>query len=161
MRRVGVISLEDTKTAKFFGRRQFAVIHDEATLLWLEWLLAGLQGHQKLWSGSTLTFRAQFSAIMKMCGLGFFNLLPSGLRPGGTTMFFLAGINIEQLQFWGRWKSRSSMAIYVQEAMACMVMAALPEDIAAHVEAVIAAAQVCWSCPPIIPLAALTAQVRP
>ncbi len=119
---ITVISIERPKNKAFFGRAQFAVLKDSATQEWLWWLLSDLHPEQKLWIGTSTKFRKFFKRLLRHCKLDYLGLLPSSLRTGGTTHFFLADYSTLSLQMLGRWKSHESLLIYIQECVALLVM---------------------------------------
>eukprot|EP00973_Karenia_brevis_P028322 3904850-Karenia_brevis.AAC.1 len=73
------------------GMQQFSVIRDRCTIKWLRWLLVDVPGPLKIWPSSAANFRACFKYICQTLDISDAKLLPSSLRAGGITHYFLAG----------------------------------------------------------------------
>jgi len=114
---VGVFVITDPKNKSHFGRTQFSVIRDAGATVWLQWILVGRVGEDRLWPSTGYSLRGIARAIFETCGLEVRNFNLSSCRPGGATHFFLQGTPVDHLQFWGRWKAPGTLRSYLQEGM--------------------------------------------
>lgn len=150
---VATLILRDPKNRASMGVNQFVLLQDGPTVLWLSWVLLGLQPDHHLWPSSGLSFRQMFADVAADCGLSFANLVPAGLRAGGATWMFTEGVSIGHLQFCGRWKSQTSLHSYIQEAMACLVWLDTPPSVHRLRAATAKLLRLVWSSPPSRPRA--------
>ena len=150
---VATLILRDPKNRASMGVNQFVLLQDGPTVLWLSWVLLGLQPDHHLWPSSGLSFRQMFADVAADCGLSFANLVPAGLRAGGATWMFTEGVSIGHLQFCGRWKSQTSLHSYIQEAMACLVWLDTPPSVHQLRSATAKLLRLVWSSPPSRPRA--------
>ena len=137
------------------GQNQFVVLYEHGSVLWLEWLVQDLPADAPLWPSTGLKFRQLFSEVLRMCGLEGLRLTPGCCRPGGATWFYTEGIDVQRLQFMGRWKSSHSLTAYVQEAMSFLVWLELPVNIRNSLAAAIRLTAPVWASPPAVALLSL------
>lgn len=121
-------AVENPKNRRQLGKTQFAVVRSEVTTIWLGWLCSGLAPKAKLWPSSQHKFRSMVKTLAGQVGLKSWRVLPSCLRPGGTTFYFTGGIEPNRLLFWGRWSSEKSLRHYIQESISAQLMVQLPEN---------------------------------
>jgi hypothetical protein len=152
---VATLILRSPKNKASMGANQFVIIHDPGSVLWLGWLLDGLDPEVFLWPSTGLKFRGLLGELLEVAGLGHLRLSPGCLRPGGATWLFTENIDIQRLQFMGRWKSLSSLTSYIQEAMACLVWLELSSRMQAHISAAISCTSRVWDSPPVAPRSSL------
>ena len=78
-------------------------------------------------------------------------LTPGSLRAGGATFFFLQMQNALQLKELGRWKTDSSLQIYIQEAVATLVWSQLPRNLESTLLSIIMESEFAWNQAPKAP----------
>ena len=120
-----IICIQAPKTRRFFGRIQHVLITDAPTIAWVQWLISGPPPHVKLWTSSRVTFANYFRTIFRRIGLEHLPLTPASLRAGGAAHLIMEQWDSGRVQFLDRWVSTSSLAAYIQEAMAHVTMLAL------------------------------------
>jgi hypothetical protein len=157
---VAVLVIRRPKNRGSLGRRQFAVVRDTPTVMWLSWMISGLEPTANLWPSTSTRFRDLFRELVSIAGCGHLKLSPGCLRPGGTTWLFMQGHDISRIQFLGRWAALGSLQSYIQEAMGHLVWVALDEQQSAHIAAAISASKRAWNSPPLLPRASLPNQPR-
>ena len=116
-----IAKIVNPKNRRQLGKVQFAVIRSERATEWLRWLVEGLAGFEKVWPSTDTEFRNRFKQLMAALGLKDWKLLPSSLRPGGASWYFVGGVEPGRLKFWGRWASERSLGHYIQESMAYLL----------------------------------------
>ena len=146
-----VIGLHDPKNRLFMGRNQFAPIRDEACIVWTRWMTRGFPCSCKLWPGSVIRFRMMFARLLSDLEFSSHRFSPGFLRPGETTWEFMRGVPLSQLKFAGWWDAGSSLAVYVQEAMAHRVWNDLSSRERELLRVWEAQTQHIWEGPPIDP----------
>jgi len=149
---VGVLAIREPKTRAWLGRSQFSTVRDSASCRWLLYFLWGRGPDESLWPSTAYRFRKLFRDVLETAGLLGTRLTPASGRPGGTTLFFLRGVPVEQIQFMGRWRSTNSLKAYVQEAMAFLVWQNIDESVAAVISARMVACRDILAGPPPVPL---------
>jgi hypothetical protein len=60
--------------------------------------------------------------LVKELNLSEYHFTPGSFRAGGATLWASMGVDIARLRFWGRWAAEASVAHYVQEASAYMII---------------------------------------
>ena len=144
-----VLAVRDPKNRMFLGRAQFAVLHSGSAARWLEWLCCGVEPGLKLWPSSQHAFNIYFTAVLSRLELGRFNMRAGSIRPGGATEFFMRHQNVAFLKYQGRWKSDSSLAVYIQEAMAHLVWVDLSAAEQSRLEHLAWEGRQAWRSPPV------------
>ena len=124
---VGVLRVHSPKHRAFMGSSQFSMIRDPGAVAWLQWLTRKAPSPLKLWPSGRPALVAHFADCLSALSLPSHTWTLAGFRAGGTTHLILQGIEVARVKFLGRWRSESSMAVYVQEAMSMLVYAQLPE----------------------------------
>jgi len=124
-RLIAILALRRPKNRAFLGNTQFAIVRDEATCRWLQWMLADWPADFAVWPGSRVQFRAVFDILIQAAGCELAGFTPASFRPGGTTFFYVEGVTPDRLQYWGRWASSLSLRSYIQESMSALVWADL------------------------------------
>jgi hypothetical protein len=154
-----IIAIRDPKTRNFMGRAQFALLNDDCTIKWLEWLLTSVPATMKLWPSNTATFRSIFNRVLARANitLGF---SPASLRAGGATHMILEGYELGRLMFLGRWRTSTTLSSYIQEAMTQLVWAQLGASVSDMVIAAVAQSSSFWSTPPLKPWSLLFSRAR-
>ena len=150
-----VVTIVSPKTRKIFGRQQFAVISDLATVNWARWLLQSLPSSTALWNFPTARLRTMMIWALQRLELSHLSLTPAGLRAGGATHLFIHGWSVDQLRFRGRWVSVRSLEAYIQEAMSLLVMSQLAPSEAVLVRQLVTAGAPLWEHPPAVPFSSL------
>ena len=117
-----VVTILQPKNRRQMGQKQFAIIRSENATRWLSWLCSDLPAGGKLWPSTAAEFRCRMKSLAKQLQLESWRILPSCLRPGGTTFFFNLGIEPPRVKFWGRWASERSLNHYIQESIAGMLL---------------------------------------
>jgi hypothetical protein len=130
-----VAVLDNPKTRKAFGFRQFALLECPRLSCWLTWFFQGRPSDAKLFAGSA----TRLTEILRSC-LSTLGVPPdlyslSCLRAGGATFQFKEEKNLGALQFAGRWKSASTLHHYVQTSVCALQQAAIPIGARPGVEA--------------------------
>jgi hypothetical protein len=148
------------KNRRFSARCQFATITDACTIAWLEWFLKGVPSHAKAWPLTTSSLRGWFKALLKAADLADLPYVPASLRAGGTTHFFLEGIDASTLRFMGRWRSLDSLEHYIQEAIAVIIMSKLSDVARANIAQTLECIQQHQLLPPAAPWQAFLSRQR-
>ena len=123
-----VIALRNPKNRRAMGSSQFALVRHSGVAHWLRWFIQGLPRSTRLWPSSYANFNNTFKAILARMGLQDLHLTAGSLRPGGTTYLFISGHPVGEIKYQGRWRSETSLAIYVQEAMSYLVWLHIPPE---------------------------------
>lgn len=110
------------KNKHFMGRKKFGIVRSSNASLWLKWISEGLLGSMKFWPCIATLFRSIFQEAVLKLGLQAWNLQFSSLRTGGATHFYVEGVEVSRLKFWGRWASEKSLAYYLQEAISALLV---------------------------------------
>ena len=121
--RRGVLTILEPKNRRFAGIYQFAVVDDDTTLAWLNWLCEGLPRSAKLFPLASERFRWGLRFLLDLMGLGHLGFVPASLRTGGATARFFLDQNVGALRFQGRWRSDRGLENYLQEAVVALVWA--------------------------------------
>ena len=119
---VAILAIVSPKTKAVFGRSQFVIVKDEATVCWLEWLCAGLPKQTKLWPSDGPKFRKMLKTLTRSLGLDHLHFSPGSLRASGATHYLVSGLSVAHIQHMGRWASERSLHVYLQEATASLVL---------------------------------------
>ena len=155
-----VIAIRSPKNRKYFGRQQFVTITDPMCIRWLSWLIELLPSPVKLWPSSPSVFRATFQTLVKRGGLTGHRFTPAGLRAGGATHLVAMGMDLSRVQFLGRWRAHQTMAIYVQEATAELVLMQISGPMSQCISAVLQEAADSLLQPPRLPWGAFFSRRR-
>ena len=150
------LCIDNPKTKRSGGRVQHVVIRDADTVKWVSWLVAHLQVHEPLFTISGPVLRRRFAEICAAAGLEEFGFTPAGLRAGGATYLYMAGVAIDRLRFVGRWRVLSSLEHYIQEATAVQCLQKLPPG-AKAIANTIAGVWPCLAQPPFFERSTCTA----
>ena len=118
---VAILALRDPKNRRAMGAAQFSIVRIDGVARWLRWLVDGLPLHVRIWPRSYAAFGTAIKSVLAEMGLASCGLTAGSLRPGGTTYYHIMGKHISDLKYLGRWRSETSLAIYIQEAMAYLV----------------------------------------
>ena len=151
---VAVMVLVSPKNKRSLGLQQFCTIRDQNTARWLQWVIESLHPEHKLWPSSGANFRKYFANALAALHLSDARLSPASLRAGAATHSYLAGMEIQRLQFHGRWASQSSLNCYIQEAMGHLVWMSMPEASRRIIRGLLVAGAVPWEHAPHITLRA-------
>lgn len=117
-----IVAVLSPKNKKQMGNIQFAMIRSLQATKWLSWICEGLMSDDKLWLPDAEDFRKRVKTVAKYLKLDGWNILPSSLRPGGTTYFFTSGTEASRLVHWGRWSNERTLKHYIQECVAAQVL---------------------------------------
>jgi len=142
--KVVILAVEDPKTKHVFGRSQFVLIRDEATIKWVEWLISGLHLNTKLWPGDGNSFRRLLKSVLCAWELPESLVGPGGLRAGGASYMLLEGIDVLAIQHQGRWANTRSLSVYLQESMSFMVMSQLGSTMQARIVKLVSTYEYLW-----------------
>ena len=74
------------------------------------------------------TFLRRWKSLLAACGLPAV-WTPAGLRAGGATFGYRAGMSIDQLRLRGRWTSVAALEHYIQETTAFAVRSQLSDGL--------------------------------
>lgn len=129
-----VVAIEKTKNPRSFGRKQFAVVRHARPTRWLSWALAGRPKAFRLWPWTPTRFRKRLAFLSEELGLTQCGLVPGSARAGGTTHFYLEGVDPGRLRFWCRHGAEQTLNHYVQEATATLILSKLEPHILARLE---------------------------
>mmetsp|Transcript_101717 Transcript_101717/g.326765 ORF Transcript_101717/g.326765 Transcript_101717/m.326765 type:complete len:158 (+) Transcript_101717:696-1169(+) len=121
-----LIFLGPTKVALRGPKRQYAKVDEPYVISFLLKVLPALPASERIWNGSSATFRTRFDDILKALSIPIGSILPSSLRTGGaTTLFQLWDENVQKLMWRGRWQSQRILEHYVQELAATNILGKL------------------------------------
>ncbi len=70
--------------------------------------------HDLVFNMNAQTYRSLFKRACSSLGFESIGYTPHGLRHGGATYLHMNGIGVKNLMLIGRWRSQSSLTIYVQ-----------------------------------------------
>ena len=143
-----VIGIKDPKNRSAMGRTQFATITDQATVTWARWLWNSTLVSQKLWPGNKANYLAVFRTGLKLAGAQAMGLTLGSLRPGGTTHYYLHGLEVSRIKLAGRWANEQSLTHYIQEAMSFMIWGTLTIDNETRVKQTAHLSHFAWLEPP-------------
>ena len=128
--------IDNPKTRKVFGWRQFSLIKSELLPLWITWLLAARPGKTRLFNGSPQKLTEILRNALKILGLDSSGYTLSCFRAGGATHAYMTCPQaLPQLQFQGRWKALPTMHHYLQTAAVALKLAQIPVPARPAVEA--------------------------
>ena len=131
-----LLRVREPKSAWARGSQQYARVDDPVVFRWLVAEMEKLGPEESIWPGSPATFARR---LAHLCGatLGDKRLvLPSSLRTGGATHFFMKwNEDLPRLQWRGRWRDARLLAIYVQELSAGLCQMRLTPEYQVKVEA--------------------------
>jgi hypothetical protein len=117
-----IAAIEQPKAWRALGRKQFATLRHPGISEWLRWLLPLLSKRDRFWPSTHIRFRQMMADLLKELNLSEYHFTPGSFRAGGATLWASMGIDIARLRFWGRWAAEASVAHYVQEASAYMII---------------------------------------
>jgi integrase len=123
-----VLMIIKPKNKRSMGYKQFATVRSCSASAWSDFLFKDMDGASKLWHMSLAYFAKIFSKVVKHLQLSTFHFTPASLRAGGCTHAYQTGNEPSRLKFQGRWKSESSVAHYIQESMAQLVLIQLSPE---------------------------------
>jgi len=107
-----LIFLGPNKVALRGPKRQYAKVDQPYVISFLLKVLSALPASERIWNGSSATFRTRFDDILKVLSIPIGSILPSSLRTGGaTTLFQLWDENVQKLLWRGRWQSQRILEV--------------------------------------------------
>jgi hypothetical protein len=129
-----IVAIKAPKTRRVIGagRNQSVLVKDLGTVLWLRYIVIGLDPSKPLWGLSQGAFRQHFLSLMKYAGLTKGCFTPASCRAGGATEMYVSGVSMEILAFRGRWMSLPSLRSYLQEGTAVLVWNRLAREVQAR-----------------------------
>jgi hypothetical protein len=110
---------------------------------------------EPLWNYEGALFRKLFREIVDGAGYAAANFTPASLRAGGTTHYFLSGVALDRLQYWGRWAAAATMKAYVQEVGSHLVWLRISDRIHHQTQFRLNAYRAQLNSPPSTPFQAL------
>ena len=153
-----IIAIKDPKNRAFMGRCQFAIIRDIPTIDWLRWLATDVEPCLKLWPSSAQKFAAMLKTMFTCLNISL-NITIGSLRPGGTTHYFVEGLEVSRIKFLGRWANEASLGHYIQEAMSSLVWNSIDPRVAHQLHFYFINNEFAWHRPIKIPASLFTALV--
>ena len=124
----GVVLVLQTPKTRRVWRKQFVISHGREFNNWLIWWLADRRMKQQVFSMSMSTWRNMLVSLCQELQLTHMKITLGSLRAGGATWHFREHSNLGSLQFYGRWKSSSSVEHYLHDAMACFATTRVPKE---------------------------------
>jgi len=98
-----LIFLGPNKVALRGPKRQYAKVDQPYVISFLLKVLSALPASERIWNGSSATFRTRFDDILKALPIPIASILPGSLRTGGaSTLFQLWDDNVQKLMWRGR-----------------------------------------------------------
>ena len=125
---VAILVIRNPKTRRFLGRTQHVVLRDRATVAWLQWYIVHVNPVEALWPFTYIQAAKMLKALLAIRNIPVKFSLGS-LRAGGATYLYLCHADLGRLMFTGRWTNMRTLKIYVQEAVASMVLASFDASI--------------------------------
>jgi hypothetical protein len=116
-----VVRLERPKNRRSYGRVQYSMISDPWVVAWVTWLTADAPRSLHILPGGTVSLRRVIKDLARLLHVEDLGLLASSLRSGGATERIEATGNVPLLCHLGRWKSVSSLEVYLQEAVSYLI----------------------------------------
>ena len=153
-----MVSILAPKNKNSLGFSQHALVRDSGTVAWAAWMKAALPPDQKVWPYTRQRATGMMHALLRRVGLSRVKLGLGSLRPGGTTFYFLNGVDVPKIKFMGRWVSESSLSSYVQEIMSILVFATLEASESRLVETLVSGSKFAWAGPPAVCLSSVCLQ---
>lgn len=125
-----LIRLNAPKNRRRCARREHVRIADPPIVRFIEGCLARYpRADSPLFAGSRAEFLRLTGILVHFFGIPFSEnagVTLAGLRAGGATFQYLAGISLEQIRWNGRWQAPRTLEFYIQECAALSLLAALP-----------------------------------
>jgi len=157
---VALIAIANPKNKHAMGRSQFVCIRDQSVVAWLVWLTHGLPQECKLFPGTHSDLVEIWDLTLAALGLTSVRFTLGSLRPGGSTWYYIHGKEIAYIKHLGRWASETSMACYIQEAMASLVWTKVDSSCESLLNQYISASEFAWIAPPSVPWPKLFSRER-
>ena len=92
----------------------------------------GLPGDRRVCGGTAAQWRKMWNALLAFFslstqqGVGF---TMASLRGGGATFHYLSGTSLDDIAWQGRWASKRTLEIYIQEVTALTTLGHLPAEV--------------------------------
>ena len=103
---------------------------------------------QKLWLASKDRLLDIMQLGLNQIGAGSLAFTLGSLRPGGTTMLFIEGVDLPRIKYAGRWASEPSLMCYLQESMSYLVWTQLEAQTEALLLQQVSDTHFAWILPP-------------
>ena len=94
-------------------------------------VLAGKHPDRLIFVGSASRFSVVLAALAAFFGIGSadgYGLTWASVRGGGATDLYLHGVEIERIRWRGRWATRKTLDIYIQETAAISLSRELAKE---------------------------------
>jgi integrase len=122
-----IISLWESKGAKRSGEPEVVFLRDRSLIRVIMSLKAKAPADTFLFGESYRTFSSLLIRAAAFYGLAHPNLTPHSLRRGGATWHFSLYHSYDRTMLHGRWKQQQTAKGYIDEALAELGRASLPE----------------------------------
>jgi integrase len=123
-----IISLWESKGAKRTGEPEVVFLRDRSLIRVIQSLKAKAPADSLLFGGSYRTFASLLIRGAAFYGLAHPTLTPHSLRRGGATWYFSLYHSYDRTMLHGRWKQQQTAKGYIDEALAELSRASLPES---------------------------------
>jgi hypothetical protein len=127
---IALIRLNAPKNCRRCAAREHVRISDPPIVQFIEGCLARYpHSHSLLFAGSRTEFLRLTGILVQYFGVPFSErtgVTLAGLRAGGATFQYLAGVSLEQIRWNGRWQAPRTLEFYIQECAALSLLASLP-----------------------------------
>ena len=121
------VSLSNSKGAVRSGTSESVIIRDPALVQIIRPLKSKFGDEKSLYDGDCPAFRAMYKKAAVFYGLHSERATPHGIRRGGATWHFLFLNSYDLTQALGRWQQARTAKSYIDEAVAEITQASLPE----------------------------------
>jgi hypothetical protein len=122
-----VCVVENAKTRRAFGFKQFALVNDANFAAWTQWFFENAPCPEKFFHGDSAALTTIFRSMLELLGVPSTLFSLSSFRAGGATHAYrVAPEALPTLQFQGRWVAQKTMNHYVQSAMVELMGAMVP-----------------------------------
>jgi integrase len=123
-----IISLWVSKGATRTGEPEIVFLRDSALIRAIRSLQVKHPAGTPLFKGSYRSFSSLLKDTAAFYGLAHPNLTPHSLRRGGATWHFSLYYSYDRTMLHGRWKQQLTAKGYIDEALAELTRASIPED---------------------------------
>ena len=125
-----LVRINSPKNRRRFARREHVRISEPLAVSFAEALLARYaHGSCRLYAGTAAQFNSCVRVLVARFGIAYSDatgVTLAGLRSGGATYLYLAGVSLEEVRWTGRWQAARTLEFYIQECAALSLLGQLP-----------------------------------
>ena len=120
------VHVASPKTTRFGCRFQHVRVHEPGLADFLEVLLIGVGWNDLVYTGSTSQLARSWAHLAAFFGIAAADKVGvtlASLRAGAATALYRSGTSFDEIQWRGRWRSRRTLEVYIQEVGALSLLA--------------------------------------